>query len=125
MGSDVCCLQMFKPWHPGKSGMRWLLVPAPTQQMEPLAAGSRLFERQWACPSRTTCWCALEVSSNPAPWVCQPQAAVLYCGGRTHFLVTGTSMLKAKKIRLQVNEQDAATLEMMRGPSVAASTTGG
>ena len=34
-------------------------------------------------------------------------------------------MLKAKKIRLQVSEQDAATLEMMRRPSVAASATGG
>jgi hypothetical protein len=34
-------------------------------------------------------------------------------------------MLTAKKIRLDVSEQDAATLEMMRGPSAAASTTGG
>jgi hypothetical protein len=34
-------------------------------------------------------------------------------------------MLTAMKIRLNVSAQDAATLEMMRGPSVAASTTGG
>ena len=33
-------------------------------------------------------------------------------------------MLKAKKIRLDISEQDAAALEFMRGPSVAASTTG-
>ena len=44
---------------------------------------------------------------------------------RTSILVTGTSRLTAKKIRLDVSEQDAATLEMMSGPSVAASTTGG
>ena len=34
-------------------------------------------------------------------------------------------MLKAKKIRLDVSAPDAATLEFMRGPSAAASTTGG
>ncbi len=33
-------------------------------------------------------------------------------------------MLKAKKIRLDVSEQDAATLKFMRGASAAASTTG-
>jgi hypothetical protein len=33
-------------------------------------------------------------------------------------------MLKAKKIRLDVSAQDAATLEFMRGASAAASTTG-
>ena len=33
-------------------------------------------------------------------------------------------MLKVKKIRLDVSKQDAATLEFMRGPSVAGSTTG-
>ena len=33
-------------------------------------------------------------------------------------------MLKAKKIRLDISEQDAATLEFMRGASAAASTTG-
>jgi hypothetical protein len=34
-------------------------------------------------------------------------------------------MLKAMKIRLQVSEQDPATLEIMRGLSAGASTTGG
>ena len=33
-------------------------------------------------------------------------------------------MLKAKKIRLDVSEQDAATLEFMRGASAVASTIG-
>jgi hypothetical protein len=34
-------------------------------------------------------------------------------------------MLKARKIRLHISEEDAATLEFMRGANVAASTTGG
>ena len=34
-------------------------------------------------------------------------------------------MLIAKKIRLNLSERDAATLEMLSGPSVAASPTGG
>src|SRR5215469_16868409 len=40
---------------------------------------------------------------------------MLDCAGRTSILVTGTRMLLAKKIHLDVSAKDAATLEFMQG----------
>src|SRR5262249_55628021 len=53
--------------------------------------------------------------TSASPGACTTQAGVLYCGGRTSILFTGARMLRAMKIRLNVSEQDAATLEMMQG----------
>jgi hypothetical protein len=49
---------------------------------------------------------------------------VLYYRVEHQYYPAGMPMLKAKTIRLDVSEHDAATLEFMRGANVAGSTTG-
>src|SRR5262249_5778981 len=76
----------------------------------------RLWRQQAAtCPREAARWSAGTRSASGDLGACQPQAAVLHCSGRTSLLFPGTSMLKAKKIRLEVRAQDAATLEFMQG----------
>src|SRR5262245_27954479 len=57
----------------------------------------------------------LDAAHRGALRACHRRAEVQSCAGRTSILTTGTSMLKTKKIRLDVSDQDAATLEFMQG----------
>ena len=137
MRSNVCCLETFWLWYRAASGMGWLPVSGSHQPgtircparrptgltNSSLLRGRRLLgQRAAACtstrrraPRAPGAGVHLRLRPTPHRGACTPQAAVLYCVSRTSFLITGARMLKAKKIRLDVSEQDAATLEMMQG----------
>ena len=86
------------------------------RQSAPGEAGSSRHEREWDCPSCPMCWYTSDAATSVTRvGLPTSRSRAILCRYRTSVLATGTRMLKAKKIRLNVSEQDAATLEMMQG----------